>query len=107
MKKYRYLYAICLAAVGLMTACSQEELADGDALPEGRYPVEIASVSIGGESGVQPWGARSPQTRMVESSDGENSLWQWNGEIFYVKFYGDNKGTINKRENIGCMERRR
>lgn len=74
-----------------MTACTQEELTDSDALPEGRYPVEIASVSIGGESSVQPWGARSPQTRMVESSDGENSLWQWNGEIFYVKFYGDNK----------------
>lgn len=74
-----------------MTACSQEELTDGDALPEGLYPVEIASVSIGGESSAQPWGARSPQTRMVESTDGVNSTWQWNGEIFYVKFDGDNK----------------
>lgn len=74
-----------------MTACSQEELTDSDVLPEGRYPVEIASVSIGGESSAQPWGAHSPQTRMVENTDGISSAWQWNGEIFYVKFDGDNK----------------
>lgn len=91
MKKYKYLYAICLAAVGLMTACSQEELTDSDALPEGQYPVEIASVTIGGEGSEQPWGADAPQTRMTESSDGVSSTWQWNGEIFYVKFDGDNK----------------
>lgn len=66
-----------------MTACTQDELADGDTLPEGLYPVEIASVSIGGESSVQPWGADAPQTRAVDGEyEGEiRTLWQ-EGDIF-------------------------
>lgn len=95
MKKYKYLYAVCLTAVGLMTACSQEELTDGNALPEGRYPVEIASVSIGGEGSAQPWGADAPQTRAEdEEYNGEiRTLWQ-EGDIFYMKFKdGDGIGS--------------
>lgn len=85
MKKYRYLYAICLVAVGLITACSQEELMDGEGLPEGQFPVEIASVSISGESSTQPWGAHSPQTRMYDSADGKESYW-YNHEQFFLEF---------------------
>ena len=95
MEKYRCLYAICLAAFGLMTACTQDELTDSDILPEGQYPVEIASVSIGGESSVQPWGARSPQTRAVDGEyNGEiRTLWRA-GDIFYMKFKdGDGIGS--------------
>lgn len=78
-----------------MTACTQEELMDGDVLPEGLYPVEIASVSIGGEVGVQPWGADAPQTRAVDGEyEGEiRTLWQ-KGDIFYTKFKdGDGIGS--------------
>lgn len=106
MKKYRCLYAICLAAVGLMTACTQDELADGDTLPEGLYPVEIASVSIGGESSVQPWGADAPQTRAVDGEyEGEiRTLWQ-EGDIFYTKFKdGDGIGSYTVT-GIGGIDR--
>lgn len=107
MKIYIRFSTICLAVMGLMTACSQDELADnGDNLPEGLYPVEIASVTIDGEDGMQPWGADSPQTRVMESEDGNTTWWQ-GGDIFYVKFSGsDNTGKIraNNDNSITTLE---
>lgn len=82
------------AALLSLTACTQDELADGtDTLPEGVYPLEIASVAISGESSVQPWGANAPQTRVGEETDGNSSKWEI-GDEFYVKFAGtDQVGT--------------
>lgn len=87
-------------ASGLMTACSQEEEAmehAGAALPEGKYPLEIGRVTVGGESEARPWGVRqgtrqdvrqdaqgtrqAPQTRMSESEDGNSSTWEGDEEI--------------------------
>ena len=76
-------------------ACTQDEITDGNALPEGKYPVEIAFATIGGEGSGQPWGARSPQTRAVdEEYNGEiRTLWRA-GDIFYMKFKdGDDIGS--------------
>ena len=89
MLKICYLWAALL----LLAACSRDELTDNaDALPEGQYPVKIASVTISGESSVQPWGARSPQTRAAESEDGNTNTTQWEvGDEFYVKFSGSDR----------------
>lgn len=91
MKKYNYFSALCLAAALTFTACSQDEL--GDTLPEGKYPLEISSVTIEAESSVQPWGAKMAQTRVSERlSDGFTSF--DSGDTFYVKFDGsDEVGT--------------
>ena len=66
------------AALLLVTAaCTKDELADGDRLPEGQYPLEIAAVTLSVEGGeAQPWGA--PQTRVSENADGTGSVWEWN-----------------------------
>ena len=64
MKKRHSIHVILAAAALLLVtaACTKDELADGDRLPEGQYPVEIARITLGVEGGeAQPWGA--PQTR--------------------------------------------
>ena len=80
MKK-RHSIRILLAAAALLlatAACTKDELADGDLLPEGQYPLEIAAVTLGVEGGeAQPWGA--PQTRVSENADGTGSVWEWDG----------------------------
>ena len=46
--------SLVLGAVLLTaTACTKDELADGDRLPEGQYPVEIARITLGVEGGGQ------------------------------------------------------
>lgn len=95
--------AAAMLALTLLASCSQDEITDNDTLPEGLYPVEIASVTISGEDDVQPWGEDVPQTRAVESPDGNTTYWQWNGEILYVKFDGDNDHT-GKCELYGSQE---
>ena len=68
MKKYRLFPAICLVAALLLSACSQDELAENStALPEGKYPLQIGSVTLTAEVSEQPW------TRMAESTDGMSS----------------------------------
>ena len=53
-----------------MAACTKDELADGDRLPEGQYPLEIARITLGVEGGeAQLWGTR--QTR----ASFEPTLW--------------------------------
>ncbi len=65
MKK-RHSIRILLAAAALLlatAACTKDELADGDRLPEGQYPLEIARITLSVEGGeAQPWGA--PATRV-------------------------------------------
>lgn len=93
MKKYNCFSVLCLAAAMAFTACTQDELTD-DTLPEGKYPLEIASAAIEAESSVQPWGAQSPQTRVYEDPMSDtNSAWE-TGDEFYVKFQdSDEVGT--------------
>lgn len=69
----RYSYPIYFSALLLLlAACTQDELADGDRLPEGQYPLEIARITLGVEGGeAQPWGA--PATRVSEDGDGKSS----------------------------------
>lgn len=84
MNRQSILKTVCLLAVTLFTvACTNEDdLADGkpEALPEGMYPLQIASVSTvvdGGEA--EPWAAAAPQTRVSENTAGTGSVWNWNG----------------------------
>lgn len=69
MKKYRLFPAICLVATLLLSACSQDELAENStALPEGEYPLQIGSVTLTAEVSEQPW------TRVSENpTDGMSS----------------------------------
>lgn len=61
-------------AVLLFSACSQDELGEqGTMLPEGEYPLQIGGVSIAAEASEQPW------TRVTESTDGQSSVWDWDG----------------------------
>ena len=58
-----------LMAALLLSACSQDELAENStALPEGEYPLQIGSVSLTAEVSEQPW------TRVSENpTDGMSS----------------------------------
>ena len=89
MKK-RHSIRILLAAAALLlatAACTKDELADGDRLPEGQYPVEIARITLGVEGGeAQPWGA--PQTRVSENGDGTGSVFSA-GDRFAVQIDGE------------------
>lgn len=78
-----------LAAL-MLAACASDELTDGTVqdLPEGKYPLQISSVTISAESTAEPWGASSPQTRVSESpTDGKSSLWD-GGEKITVQLSG-------------------
>ena len=89
MKK-RHSIQILLAAAALLlatAACTKDELADGDRLPEGQYPLEIARITLGVEGGeAQPWGA--PQTRVGEAGDGTGSVFSA-GDRFAVQINGE------------------
>jgi len=76
--KTAYTALACL----MLTACASDELTDGTVqdLPEGKYPLQIAGVSITAESNAEPWGADTPQTRMAEDKDGKCS-WEGNEKI--------------------------
>ena len=65
MKQLKHFISPIAAAALLlaMAACTKDELADGNLLPEGQYPLEIARITLGVEGGeAQPWG--TPQTRV-------------------------------------------
>lgn len=87
-----FIRPIAAAALLLATAaCTKDELADGDRLPEGQYPLEIARITLGVEGGeAQPWG--TPQTRVSEIADGNSS-----------KFDADDKFAvqIDGKEEVG------
>ncbi|WP_337789448.1 fimbrillin family protein [Phocaeicola plebeius] len=84
MRKNRLFTTICLMAVALLAACTQDELAEqGNTLPDGEYPLQIGSVSITAESGEQPW------TRVTENEDGTGSEWEWDGMEKFAVRLGD------------------
>lgn len=89
MKKRHSIHLFLAAAALLLAtaACTKDELADGDRLPEGQYPVEIARITLGVEGGeAQPWGA--PQTRVGEAGDGTGSVFSA-GDRFAVQINGE------------------
>lgn len=79
------------AALLLFAACTQDELpGNGNTLPEGKYPLEIASVTMDVTHSQQPWSADAPQTRVSESDDRNSSMWDWDGtEKIGVQLYAD------------------
>ena len=85
MKKRHSIHLLLAAAALLLAtaACTKNELADGDRLPEGQYPLEIARITLGVEGGeAQPWGA--PATRVSETADGTGSVFD-TGDPFAVQ----------------------
>ena len=99
----RYSYHIgFVALLLLLAACTKDELADGDRLPEGQYPLEIARITLGVEGGeAQPWGA--PQTRVSEIADGNSSKFDADDK-FAVQI--DDKGEVGTYtvQNDGSVE---
>ena len=92
MKKRHSIHVLLAAAALLLAtaACTKDELADGDRLPEGQYPLEIAAVTLSVEGGeAQPWGA--PATRVSEKEDGNSSKFDA-GDPFAVQI--DDKGEV-------------
>ena len=87
----RYSYHIgFVALLLLLAACTKDELADGDRLPEGQYPLEIARITLGVEGGeAQPWG--TPATRVSEKEDGNSSKFDADDK-FAVQI--DDKGEV-------------
>ncbi|MCD8137644.1 MAG: fimbrillin family protein [Parabacteroides gordonii] len=87
MKRLRILQTACaLASLLMLAACTQDELTDsnGTSLPEGKYPLEIAGVTVTAASGSEPWDtspAHAPQTRVAENADGNSSKWTDGDEI--------------------------
>ena len=104
MKK-RHSIRILLAAAALLlatAACTKDELADGDRLPEGQYPLEIARITLGVEGGeAQPWG--TPATRVSENGDGNSSKFDADDK-FAVQI--DDKGEVGTYtvQNDGSVE---
>ena len=89
MKKRHSIHLLLAAAALLLAtaACTKDELADGDRLPEGQYPLEIARITLGVEGGeAQPWG--TPQTRVSETADGTGSTFDA-GDPFAVQIDGE------------------
>lgn len=99
MKKRDSIHLLLAAAALLLAtaACTKDELADGDRLPEGQYPLEIARITLGVEGGeAQPWGA--PQTRVGEAGDGTGSVFSA-GDRFAVQINGEEGIYIVQDDN--------
>lgn len=93
MKKRHSIHLLLAAAALLLAtaACTKDELADGDRLPEGQYPLEIARITLGVEGGeAQPWG--TPATRVSENGDGTGSVFD-TGDPFTVQIIDDGTET--------------
>ena len=79
MTSSKILKDILLMMVLLMMlpSCTNDSRsADGEMLPEGKYPLVISSISIEGESIERPWDA---VPKIVENqTDGKSSAWEWN-----------------------------
>ncbi len=75
----KHILFLVLAAFAL-ASCTQDELAEqGAALPEGAYPINIASVQVA---------EALPQTRVTETSDGMGSAWSGYDEWINIKVTG-------------------
>ena len=104
MKKRHSIHLLLAAAALLLAtaACTKDELADGDRLPEGQYPLEIARITLGVEGGeAQPWG--TPATRVSEKEDGNSSKFDADDK-FAVQI--DDKGEVGTYtvQNDGSVE---
>lgn len=78
----RNIAAALLLAGGLLAACTQDDPAEqGTTLPEGRYPLQIGSVTLAAEVDEHPWGADAPQTRVNEGYNGNYSVWKDGDQI--------------------------
>jgi len=92
-----------LAAALALTACTQDELAENpNALPQGKYPLEISSATLTAEVSEQPWGADAPQTRVSENTDGNSSVWD-TGDIFYAQPEGATQEGTFKIDEGGSV----
>ena len=93
-----FTYPAAAALLLATAACTKDELADGDRLPEGQYPLEIARITLGVEGGeAQPWG--TPQTRVSEIADGNSSKFDADDK-FAVQIDGkDEVGTYAVQDN--------
>lgn len=95
MKTSRFFTAIGLITAVWFSACTNDEPMDDNALPEGKYPLEIASVTMSVESSSEPWNAKTPQTRVTENADGMSSVWEWDGtERIGVQLYADDDDDV-------------
>lgn len=104
MKKRHSIHLLLAAAALLLAtaACTKNELADDDRLPEGQYPLEIARITLGVEGGeAQPWG--TPATRVSENGDGNSSKFDADDK-FAVQI--DDKGEVGTYtvQNDGSVE---
>lgn len=97
MKRKKLFTAICLTAGLLLAGCTKDDVTDDNTLPEGKYPLEIASVTMNVESSEQPW------TRVSEKPDGNSSVWE-TGNVFYVKFDGYDDVGKYRIKNDGTVE---
>ena len=62
----KYFRMASVAALLALAACSQDELAESaGTLPEGKYPLEIGSVTLAAEVDGQPWSTDAPQSRVL------------------------------------------
>lgn len=105
MKRNRFFAAIGLIMAVGFAACTNDELMDSNTLPEDKYPLEIASVTMEVNHSQQPWGADVPQTRVSESNDRNSSHWEWNGtEQIGVQIEGSQKSGIYKLTSAQKLE---
>ena len=87
-----------LSAFLLLAACTQDEMPDnGNTLPEGKYPLEIASVTMDVSHSQQPWSADAPQTRVSENPDGNSSSWE-EGDKIKVQIGNGTPGTYTYQD---------
>lgn len=93
-----FTYPAAAALLLATAACTTDELADGNRLPEGQYPLEIARITLGVEGGeAQPWGA--PATRVSENGDGKSSTFDA-GDLFAVQIDGEEEvGTYTVHDD--------
>ena len=90
----KQISALCLLLMA--SACTQEEMNENGQLPDGVYPLQIASVCVGGEEGAA--------TRIAENGDGSYSVFK-KGDIFNVKFNDREKtGTYKIKDELGTVE---
>ena len=95
MNRLRLIKTAYTALAALMlAACASDELADGTVqdLPEGKYPLQISSVTMSAESTAEPWGANAPQSRVAENDDRTGSVWQ-DGDKIKVQIGSGATGT--------------
>ena len=100
MKKRHSIHLLLAAAALLLAtaACTKDERTDGDRLPEGQYPLEIARITLSVEGGeAQPWG--TPATRVSENGDGTGSKFDA-GDPFAVQIDGEGEvGTYTVQDD--------